>query len=149
MIHYGSRFHPAPRRTPGAPLPLRGDAGLSLVEIMLALTILTVVMVMLFGSFLSGHVLSRVNKDKHRALMDTTALMEQMAMIPIGNLGTTFPHATDIPEFNDLHIPNQRVQVQYANGNPNARPLEFQVVSTWTTANRLPAQLSVQGVRAR
>lgn len=129
--------------------PLRRDAGLSLVEIMLALTVLTVVIVTLFGAFLSGHTLSRVNKDKHRALMDTTALMEQMAMIPIGNLGATFPDSTDIPEFNDLHVPDQRVQVQYANNNPDARPLEFQVVSTWTTANRLPARLVVQGVRAR
>jgi Tfp pilus assembly protein PilV len=132
-----------------ASLPLRKDAGLTLVEIMLALTVLTVVIVMLFGTFLSGHMLSRANKDKHRALMDTTALMEQMAMIPIGDLANTFPDATDIPEFNDLHIPNQRVQVVYANGNPAARPLQFQVVSTWTTAGSLPARLTIQGLRAR
>jgi prepilin-type N-terminal cleavage/methylation domain-containing protein len=131
------------------PSPLRKDAGMTLVEIMMALTVLTVVMVMLFGAFLSSHMLSRVNKDKHRALMDTTALMEQMAMVPIGNLGTTFPNATNIPEFNNLHIPNQRVQVVYDNGNPNARPLGYQVVSTWTTAGRLPARLTVRGVRAR
>jgi hypothetical protein len=131
------------------PQSMRPDAGLTLVEIMLSLTVLTVVMVMLFGVFLSGFTLSRVNKDKHRALMDTTALMEQMAVIPIGSLGTTFPHATDIPEFNDLHIPNQRVQVQYDNGNPNARPLQFRVVSTWTTAGGMPARLTIQGVRAR
>jgi hypothetical protein len=81
--------------------------------------------------------------------MDTTALMEQMSLIPIGNLGNTFPNATNIPEFNDLHIPDQRVRVLYANGNPNARPLQFSVVSTWTTAGRLPARLTVQGVRAR
>jgi Tfp pilus assembly protein PilE len=127
----------------------RGDAGLTLVEIMLALTVLTVVIVMFFGVFLSAHSLSRVNKDKHRALMDTTALMEQITLIPIGDIANTFPHATDIPEFNDLHIRDQRVQVVYANGNAAARPLEYQVVSTWTTAASRPARLSVQGVRAR
>lgn len=132
-----------------APRRLPKDAGMTLVEIMMALTVLTVVMVMLFGAFLSGHMLSRVNKDKHRALMDTTALMEQMAMIPIGNLGTTFPNAINIPDFNNLHIPDQRVQVVYDNGNPNARPLGYQIISTWTTAGRLPARLAIRGVRAR
>jgi len=122
---------------------------MTLVEIMLAMTVLTVVITMLFGAILSTHLLSRVNKDKNRAIMDTTALMEQMAMIPIGNIGATFPHATDIPAFNGLHIPNQRVQVHYDNGNSNARPLGYEVVSTWTTAGRLPAKLVVRGVRAR
>src|SRR5204863_7510698 len=91
----------------------RADVGMSLVEIMLALTVLTVVITTLFGSILSSHLLSRVNKDKHRAIMDTTALMEQMELIPIGNLGAKFQHATDLPEFNGLHVPNQRVQVLY------------------------------------
>jgi hypothetical protein len=81
--------------------------------------------------------------------MDTTALMEQMAVVPIAQLGSTFPHATDIPEFTDLHVANQRVQVVYAHGNPSLRPVQFEVVSTWTTAGRLPARLVVQGVRAR
>jgi hypothetical protein len=134
---------------PPASEPARPDAGLSLVEIMLALTVLTVVVVMLFGAILSTHMLGRVNKDKHRAIMDTTALMEQMAMIPIGNLGTTFPHATDIPEFDNRHISNQRVRVVYDGGDPTARPLGYQVVSTWTTAGRLPARLTVRGIRSR
>jgi type II secretory pathway component PulJ len=120
----------------------RRDAGLSLVEIMLAFTILCVVMVMLFGSLLSTQTLSRVNKDKHRALMDSTALMEQMAMMPIADLGATFPHATEIPEFNGLHVPDQRVQVIYDNADPNARPLLYR-------AGRMPARLSLRGVRAR
>jgi hypothetical protein len=129
--------------------PPSREAGLTLVEIMLAITVLTVVVTMLFGAMLSSHLLSRVNKDKHRAILDTTALMEQMRLIPIGNLGATFPHAVDIPQFNDLHIPNQRVRVLYDGANPNARPLGYQVESTWTTAGRLPARIAVRGVRAR
>jgi prepilin-type N-terminal cleavage/methylation domain-containing protein len=135
----------------GIPRPCarRGDAGLSLIEIMMALAVLTVVMVMLFGTYLSAYALSRVNKDKHRALMDTSALLEQMATIPIGDLGNTFPHAADVPAFNDLHVPDQRVQVLYEGGDVTARPLEFQVVSTWTSANRLPARLAIRALRAR
>jgi prepilin-type N-terminal cleavage/methylation domain-containing protein len=129
--------------------PTRKNSGMTLVELMLALTILAVAIVALFGSFLSTQVLSRVNKDKHRALMDTTALMEQMGTIPLANLGTTFPHSTDIPQFNDLHVREQRVQVVYENGDPNARPLNYSVVSTWRTAGGLPARLVVRGLRAR
>jgi hypothetical protein len=133
------------RLSPFAPEPavaakLRHDAGLSLVEIMLAMTILTVVMVMLFGTMLSSQALSRVNKS---------ALMEQISILPIANIGATFPNATDIPEFTDLHVANQRVRVVYANNNPDARPLQFQVISTWTTVGGLPARLVVQGLRAR
>ena len=127
----------------------RKYAGSTMVELMLALTVLVVVLVTLFGTYLSTQVLSRVNKDKHRVLMDATALMEQMRLMPIGNLGAAFPDSTDIPQFNDLHVTNQRVQVVYDDGNPAARPLNYQVVSTWTTGGRLPAKLVVRGVRAR
>lgn len=129
--------------------PSQSDAGLGLLEVMMALTVLTVVMTILFSSFVSGSLLSRVSKDKHRALLDATALMEQMSVIPIANVGATFPHATDIPEFNDLHVPGQRVQVLYANGNPALRPLEYQVVCTWTSTGGFPGRLVVDGVRAR
>ena len=53
------------------------------------------------------------------------------------------------PQFNDLHVADQRVQVVYDDGNTAARPLNYQVISTWTTAGRLPAKLVVRGVRAR
>jgi hypothetical protein len=116
---------------------------------MVAMSALTIAMVMLFSTFLSGQMLSTTNKHRHRALMDAQALMEQMGVMPLNTIAATFPHDTPIPEFDDLHVPNQEVRVRYEGGNPNARPLMYEVLSTWTTVGGQPAQLLLRGVRAR
>lgn len=106
-------------------------------------------MIILYACLLTSQVQSAVNKDRHRALQDARALLEQMATIPVTNLGDVFPHDTWIPEFDDLHVRNQRVKVRYANGNPDAVPLSYEVVSEWSTTEGREAMLVLKGSRAR
>ncbi len=120
-----------------------------MVELMMAMTTLALVMLMLFSTFLSASELSRVNRERHRALMDATSLAEQMAIMPIGNIATTFPNNQDIAEFTNLHVNNERVRVVYANGDATARPLRYQVVVTWTGSGGRPGRYVLNGVRAR
>jgi hypothetical protein len=127
----------------------RQQRGTTLLEALLAMTVFFVSMIILYACLLTSQVQSHTNKDNHRALQDTRALMEQMATIPITNLGDVFPHNTWIPEFDDLHVRNQKVKVLYQNGNADAVPLHYEVMSTWTTAEGRPAKLSLKGVRAR
>lgn len=123
--------------------------GTTLVESLLAMTVFFVSMIILYACLLTSQVQSTVNKDRHRALQDSRALLEQMATIPIMNLGDVFPHDTWIPEFNDLHVRDQRVKVLYANGDPEAVPLAYEVVSNWSSMEGRQAHMILKGVRAR
>jgi hypothetical protein len=64
---------------------------------MIAMTTLSMAMLILFGLLLNGGVLAATVRDRHRALRDVNALMEQMAAMPIASIGTVFPHNVEIP----------------------------------------------------
>lgn len=132
-----------------APASSHRERGTTLLEALLAMTVFFVSMIILYACLLTSQVQSLTNKDNHRALQDTRALMEQMATIPITNLGDVFPHDTWIPEFEDLHVRNQKVKVRYAGGDADAVPLHYEVVSTWMTTEGRPATMTLKGVRAR
>ena len=88
-------------------------------------------------TFLSAQVLSRVNKDKHRALMDTTALMEQMATDahrkPRARRSRT--RRTSRSSTTST-VTDQRVQVVYEDGNPDRAAAELPGHLDWTTAGQ-------------
>jgi hypothetical protein len=115
---------------------------------MIAMTTLSMAMLILFGLLLNGGVLAATVRDRHRALRDVNALMEQMAAMPIASIGTVFPHNAAIPEFNDLHCRNQRMYVIY-DGTKDERPLNYRVKCTWETLNGRPGVVEVRGMRAR
>ncbi len=81
--------------------------------------------------------------------MDATALSEQMAIMPIGSIATTFPNDTEIAEFSNLHINNEQVRVIYENNDTTARPLRYQVVVTWIGVGGRAGRVTMNAVRAR
>lgn len=126
----------------------RANQGFVLLETMLAMALLASAMLVLFGVLLNGGVLAATVRDRHRALQDVYALMEQMQRIPIASIRTTLPHDTDIPEFNDLHVRQQRMRIVY-DAAPEVRPMSFRVRCTWQTLNGRPGVVEVAGLRAR
>jgi hypothetical protein len=130
--------------------PRRAEAGITLLEQMFAMMLMIVAITVLFQTLLSGQILSNDAKLRHRALQDTSSLMEQMAIVPLANLATTFAHDTNIPEFANLHVPDQAVRVVYDNpAAPTVAPVGFAVVSTWTSSLGRNETLTIRGVRAR
>jgi hypothetical protein len=127
----------------------RADRGFLIIEVMIGMTIFFLAIVVLYSTLVSGELASVTNKDKHRALQDVRALMEQMSVIPMSSLGQVFPHDTEIPAFASLHVRNQRVRVRYDNADPTAVPLGYEVVASWTTVHGRPASLTVRGMRCR
>jgi hypothetical protein len=129
--------------------PDRRDSGYLLPEVMLTLATVFMATLVLFGALLTLQVQSTASKHKQEVLGDVKSLTEQMMAQPISGLGTLFPHNTVIPEFNDLHAPSQQVKIVYADGDPDAVPLEYRVEATWKTAGGRPARLVVHGMRVR
>lgn len=110
---------------------------------------MTIAMVIVFSTLLTWRALSSANKDRHRALQDVSALMEQIAIMPLTTIGATFVHDQYITDFNDLHARSERVKIRYANGNPNAVPLNYDVIATWTTVAGETGKITMHGVRSR
>ncbi len=135
---------------PRAPGRRRRDGGFSLMETMFSMMVLLLAMTVLFEAMLAGGVASKDNKLRHRALQDVNSLTEQMTIVPLANLSSTFVHDTPIAEFDDLHVPNQEVRVLYAAGaGTTTAPINFEVVTTWTSSLGRTERLVVRGVRAR
>lgn len=127
----------------------QSQSGYMLPEVMLTLATIFMATLVLFGSLLTLQVQSAASKHKSEVLNDVKSLTEQMMAQPMSGLGAQFPHNTDIPEFNDLHAPSERVRVVYADGDPNAVPLEYRVEASWKTTGGRPAKLVVHGMRVR
>jgi hypothetical protein len=120
-----------------------------LPEVMITLATVFMATLVLFGTLVTLQVQTTASKHKQEVLSDVKSLTEQMMAQPMSGLGTLFPHNTVIPEFNDLHAPEQQIKVLYAGGDPNAVPLEYKVEATWKTAGGRPARLLVHGMRVR
>ncbi len=125
------------------------ESGYMLPEVMLTLATVFMATLVLFGALLTLQVQSTASQHKQEVLGDVKALTEQMMAQPMSGLGTLFPHNTAIPEFDDLHAPGQQVKVIYADGDPNAVPLEYRVEASWKTSGGRPARLVVHGMRVR
>lgn len=123
---------------------------MTLLEQMFAMMLMIAAITVLFQTLLSGQVLSNDTKLRHRALQDASSLMEQMAILPLANLATTFAHDAEIPEFAGLHAPDQAVRVQYDDpAAATVAPVAYTVVSTWTNSLGRQETLRIRGVRAR
>jgi prepilin-type N-terminal cleavage/methylation domain-containing protein len=135
---------------PRAGVRARRDGGFSLLETMFSLTVLLIAMTVLYEALLTGGVASKDNKLRHRALQDISSLTEQMSIVPLANLSTTFEHDVAIAEFDDLHLPDQEVRVLYeAGAGASVPPINYEVVATWTSSLGRTERLVVRGVRAR
>ena len=120
-----------------------------MIELTIAMSVIAVSLLMLHGTLIAGHSLSRHSRDRGQALSDIKALMEQIEAMPITTVTSTFTHDAIIPPFNDLHLRNQRVRVRYANAAPDARPLQYDVVCTYESVSGRPATVMLRGVRNR
>ncbi|HYC76538.1 MAG TPA: hypothetical protein VEI02_02820 [Planctomycetota bacterium] len=117
---------------------------------MIAMSVILVSMTVLYQALLSGQILSADNKLRHRALQDASSLMEQMSVVPLPNLSATFAHDAPIAEFAGLHCPNQSVRVVYEDAAATTEPpVNYRVISTWTSTVGRPETLVLRGVRAR
>lgn len=127
----------------------RSDAGTSLIELMLALTLLVVAALVMTSSTLTATVQSEAAGAKAAAMQQTQALLEQMASRPIATLGTVFPHDQDLAPFQDQGVEGLRIRVRYRDGDADARPLFYEVETTWNGPGDAPWSKTIHGVRAR
>jgi len=112
-------------------------AGLSLLELMFALTIMAVGVLAAFSSQVGSVDLLRSSRENDSAMTQLRAAMEDVLSVPPANLPTTYINGSVLakPEFNynPLGLSNFQIRVEY----PGVAlpfvpdPLEVRLIATW------------------
>lgn len=108
------------------------EGGFTLIELMIALLVLTLVIVGYVGANITAQRNSEEMHERTLAIQDANSAIEQMrdasktGTFP-GNVVTLYPQNSQITGFNNLT--NEQVTVNYANSTAN--PLDVTVTVAW------------------
>lgn len=113
------------------------QAGLTLVEVLIAVAILVVGSAAIIQVYLSSAAFSEINHQDTTAMAYLTNMMEAVRSTPFSNLLDDFPDGVvDGPvgkEYSnivgDYLLPNQSITVSYQ--DPDSDPLEIEVSVSW------------------
>lgn len=125
--------------------PRRG--GFTLIEVMVATAMLSVAALVAFPTILSFIQLSDAARQEDLATQDLMAAVEDVVATPFSRLTTTYADGQEIPKYALLHLPQERIVVDYV--DPNADPLHIAIVATWADAKGHPRQETFRCVRTR
>lgn len=132
-----------------------GRAGVSMIEMLIAIVVMLVSVGGSYLSQLTSMGLIEQSRDRAQALMDLEACMEQVTLLPSASLpvaGSSFEHGVPVVMYEELHLPAQRIVVTYPGFDPTEEvPNPLQVVLTATWEDRMGHSYSqrLRGMRVR
>lgn len=112
--------------------------GLTFIELMIALAILSVVALVAFPTMLSFLDLSDSARQENVATHDLMSAVEDVMSTPFTQITTTYPQGQAIPKYQGLHLPNEAILVTY--DDPKADPLLVTLTVSYDDAKRRPWQ---------
>jgi prepilin-type N-terminal cleavage/methylation domain-containing protein len=132
------------------------EGGFSLIELMIAITVLTVAVLSTFITQLSSHNLLRTSRETNMAVADAHAAMEALLLVtPISSLpvaGSTYASGQPIASFNGLHLTNERVVASYPNYVPGGvvpDPLQIVIEVTWNDFGGRPRRIRIASMKTQ
>ncbi|MBK9388121.1 MAG: prepilin-type N-terminal cleavage/methylation domain-containing protein [Planctomycetes bacterium] len=134
----------------------RADAaGFSLVELMIAVTVILFGLLTAYSSELSSLEVVKTSRETNTAMADLQACMESLLVLPpaeIPNPEGPYAPGQIVEAFRDLHLENQRIVATYPNlvtGQPVPDPLEIVLTMTWTDRQGRGRELRISSVKTR
>ena len=126
----------AQRQARGRPVRHGGKAGFGLVELVVALSIASIVILGVGLTQAAAVELNRSSDETNRAVSDIRTAMEELLSLPLDevpDVGGPFAPGIPVPAFSDLHLDGERLVVTYPNfaGGSVPDPLEVLVTVTW------------------
>ena len=111
-------------------------AGFGLVELVVALSIASVVILGVGLTQAAAVELNRSSDETNRAVADIRTAMEEILSLSVDevpDVGGPYAPGIPVPAFSDLHLDGERLVVTYPNfaGGPVPDPLEVLVTVTW------------------
>lgn len=127
-------------------------SGFSLLELMIAVVLLTFGVLSAFYGQISSLNLLRAARERNTAMSDLEACMETILAEPLADIPGSFPGGTPVAAFTALHLDAQQVVPTYpgyAGAGPVPEPLEIQVTVTWSDWRGRPQTIRLASVRTK
>jgi prepilin-type N-terminal cleavage/methylation domain-containing protein len=129
-------------------------AGFSLVEVMIAVTVLLVAVLGTFVAQLSSHNLLRTSRDANRAMADLESAMEQVILLQPDQIpvpGSPFAANQPIAAFTNLHFRTETIVPTYPGYTPGNVPDPLSIILTCTYVDQLGRQrkLTLSSMKTR
>lgn len=138
-------------RTRGGIRPRTG--GFSLVELMVAITVLLVAVLGTFVAQIASHDLLRQSRETNLASADLAAAMEELLVLPADQipLAGRFPPGQPIAAFEGLHLANERIVPAYPGftGPTPPDPLAIVLTLTFDDAKGRRRELRLASMKTR
>ena len=137
------------------PMRRRHQAGFSMVEVMLALSVLLVAVLGAFSSQAASSNLIRISRETDLALADLQACMEQALTLNTDDLpivGSLFEDGQPVALYEDLNLEGESIVTTYPNyvvGQTIPDPLEIVLTLTWNDYGTRPRTVTLRSVKVR
>ncbi|MFN0242116.1 MAG: prepilin-type N-terminal cleavage/methylation domain-containing protein [Planctomycetota bacterium] len=115
----------------------RTRQGFTLVEMMIAITVLAVAVLSTFITQISSHNLMRTSRETNVAMADAEAAMDRLLLLPVDEIpvaGSLFAAGQPVAAFTNLHLDNETIVPTYpgfAGVGAIPDPLQIVLTVTW------------------
>ena len=127
--------------------------GFTLLELAIAIAVMTIGLSAAFASQLTALNLLRTTRETATATADLQALMEEVrATMPRDQVVVAYPPGVPVPAYTDRNFTNQRLVCTYPNWAPPAalpQMLQIVITATWDDYAGRPRTLIMRSARAR
>jgi prepilin-type N-terminal cleavage/methylation domain-containing protein len=125
-------------------------SGFTLIEVMAAIVLLTIVVGGVVGAQIAATNLTRSARDTSIAVSDAQAALEEILIESIDDIPVDFPAGAPIARWNDAHLTQERIIPTYPNmAGFVPDPLEIRVTLTWTDFAGRARSLTLDTVKVR
>jgi len=131
---------------------LRGEAGFTVVELLVAIGVLLVAVLASFSSQLTSLNLMGTSRETNVAMTDLRTAMEDVMAVHVTNIPLQFPEGAPMGAYTDANLTNERIVPSYPGltTNPEAAdPLNIVLTITWNDFRGRPRTLELATMKTR
>lgn len=135
--------------------PRNRKRGFTLMELMIAITILLVAVLSTFVSQLSSHNLIRTSRETNSAIADLQAAMERVLLRPADQIplagAANYPPGQPIAMFDGLHLSGETIVPSYPGfaGGAVPDPLPIVLTLAWNDFKGRPRTMRLASMKTR
>jgi len=138
----------------GKAKPAASRRGLSLVEVMIAVSVLTLSILMTLGTQTQCRDLTAASRETNQAVADLQTAMETILLVQLEEIPLEdgpYAPGMPIPQYTDFHLEGQSITATYPNYEGGAVPDPLQIVleCQWMDPVGRPRTLSLSCVKTR
>jgi len=126
--------------------------GFTLIELMVAASVLLIAVMAALTSQLSSMNLVRASRESNTAMTDLQTAMEEVLFDPIDQIPLLHPGGQALPNYTNLNLTNQTIVATYptyGGAGPVPDPLEIVLTMTWLDWRGRPMTARLATVKAR